>query len=255
MSGTSPASQLAASVGVLAAEISSLAGGFQAISLDEQDAATQAAAAAASATAAAGSASAAATSVTNAAASATSASGSATAASGSAVTAGSSATAAASSATTATNNASTAASSATTASTAATNAGTAATNAQNAMNAMLAGLVAPLATSSTRGILLGPSGTTTISVSFTPAVAGWVVGLGHANLASPSTVGLTMQLIINGQDLSADDTLLSQSHVAVWAVAAGTPVTVSLIGSNNSSTASGPNMTMYVEAFFVPSAL
>jgi hypothetical protein len=80
------------------------------------------------------------------------------------------------------------------------------------------------------------------------------VGFGNVNISGVSTVGLTMELYINGTGVSGDATELTQSHMGVAAVAAGAAVTVTLTGTN-SSTSNSPNLTMYVAALFVPSTL
>lgn len=254
MSTGSQQQQLANEVSILANEINALASGMAAISLDDQNAQAQATAAAASATAAAGSASAAA-------ASASAASGSASTATTQAGNAATSATNAASSATSAGNSATTAASSATaasasagTASTAATNAGTAATNATSALNRMNAGIVQPVFTSGPHGQTVGTGNTYTIAVSFTAPVAGWVVAFGNTNLSGSATGGLVYTLSINGNNVSSDQTLLTQSHMGMLYVSAGVAVTVTYTLTNSSGYTS-PASTMYCGAFFVPAAL
>lgn len=254
MTAESPQQKLADSVNTLANEIASLAGGFSAISLDDQDATAQATAAAASATAAAASVTTATTQAGNAASSATAAGTSATNAASSATTAGGSATAAANSATTASTNASAASSSASTASTAATNASTAATNAQAALNRMNAGVVAPVTAAGPHGYSVPAGGNTQVTASFTAPANGWVTAFGHVNLSSASTVGLTFNLYINGNNMSGDATILSQSHMGVLYVAAGTVVTIAF-AVNNTGGAAGPAMTMYAGGFFVPASL
>jgi hypothetical protein len=254
MSAGSPQQQLATSVTTLANEIASLAGGFSAIALDDQDATAQATAAAASATSASTSATTATTQAGNAATSASSASTYASNAAGSATAAGNSATAAANSATTASNSASAASTSASTASTAASNASTAATNAQAALNRMNAAAVAPVVAAGAHGYSVPSGGNYTVSASFTAPANGWVVGYGHVNLSSQSTSSLTFNLYINGNNMSGDATLLTQQHMGVLYVSAGTVVTIQLT-CNNTGGAAGPAMTPYVGGFFVPASL
>ncbi len=247
MSGT-PQQTLNTNIGALASEIESLGSDFAGVVLDDKDAQAQAAAAAASATAAASSASTASTAATN-------ASNSATAAAGSATTAGSSATAAANSATTAANSAAAAASSATAASGSATTASNAATSAQAALSAMESGFIAPVIAKGSQGITLSASQVYSVTASFTAPVAGWVVAFGHVNLASVDGVSISVNLSINGNNVSGDSTLLSQAHQGMLAVGAGAGVTITLTLTNQSSTTATTNMTPYVGGFFVPSTL
>jgi hypothetical protein len=78
--------------------------------------------------------------------------------------------------------------------------------------------------------------------------------MGQANQSSQASTGIQFALYINGNNVSSDNTLLSQTHVGVLYVAAGTAVTVQLVGTNSTGTAS-PALSMYCSAFFVPAAL
>jgi hypothetical protein len=81
-----------------------------------------------------------------------------------------------------------------------------------------------------------------------------VVAFGSVNLASANTAGLTFNLYINGNNMSGDSTLLTQAHMGVLYVAAGTAVTITFTGTNTGSSAS-TNMTQSCAGFFVPAAV
>lgn len=254
MSGTTPQQALNSNVGALIKEIESLGPDFAQVITDEQGSAAQVTAAANSASAAAGSATSAATSATNASGSASAASTSAGNASSSATSAGSSATAAANSATTASNQASAAASSASSASSSASSASSSASSAQAALNAMNSGVIAPTIGNTLHGTIIGAGTSQSNYASFTAPANGWVVAQAQANLSGPATAGIAFNLYIDGNNVSGDNTLLSQAHVGVLYVSAGTAVTVQFTGTNSTGTNS-PALSMYVSAFFVPATL
>jgi hypothetical protein len=120
---------------------------------------------------------------------------------------------------------------------------------------MESGLIAPVVAAGAHGYSLPASGTYSVTASFTAPVNGWVVAFGHVNLASESTVSQTFNLYINGNNMSGDATLLPQSHMGVLYVAAGTAVTITFTGLNQSSSTAGPAQTMYAGGFFVPATL
>jgi hypothetical protein len=90
--------------------------------------------------------------------------------------------------------------------------------------------------------------------SFTAPVAGWVVAMGHTNVSSPNPAGIAYNLSINGNNVSGDNTLLSQCHIGSIYVGAGTAVTCVYSGTN--STGSNSNaLSMYCDCFFIPAVL
>jgi len=112
--------------------------------------------------------------------------------------------------------------------------------------------VAPLVARSAQGVSIGAGYLAGVTVSFTPQVAGIVLATGMVNLSTVASSGVSCALKVNGTTLASDQTLLSQSHAGVFAVAAGTAVTVEFsLGAGSPSPA--VSATYMVAAQFFPS--
>lgn len=110
--------------------------------------------------------------------------------------------------------------------------------------------VVPAASYSATGIIVASGTVVAHSVTFTAPVDGTVVGLAKNNLNNVANAGIATDLIINGMTVSADSTVMSQSHFGVLSVTKGESVTVEVQTTNGSATS--PSMTVAVLGFFIP---
>lgn len=111
-------------------------------------------------------------------------------------------------------------------------------------------LIVPQAIESSNGIYLGTNYNSAVAINMTAPCAGHIFAFGKINLSGPAATNqILTKLYVNGNQVSGDQTVDSQSHFGVYPVAAG-----AVYVQYGVSTASDPGVaaTYSVGAFFLP---